>query len=161
MNEVVSREEGRTVFGTNVEGYQKGRPDYPPRIYQLLNEYIGELHVNDVFEVGPGTGQATENLLGMGFSVTAFEPDTNLAKELQYRLRGKYQGKIKVLNKAFEGRNSFLGSFDLDVAATSWHWIEPLTGAVRAFEMLRPGGCFAVWWTIFEDTSSRDEFQKK
>jgi SAM-dependent methyltransferase len=35
--------------------------------------------------------------------------------------------------------------FDLVLAATSWHWIDPTVRMQRAWECLRPGGYLAVW----------------
>lgn len=161
MKIVISREEGKSVFGKNADAYHEGRPDYPSRIYELLSQYTDDRPVKNVFETGPGTGQATERLLRMGLTVTAIEPDSNLAAYLSGRFSIKYPDRLKVINKTFEEAMPESESFDLGIAATSWHWIDPLSGTTEAFRILRPGGCFAIWWTVFEGRVKRDDFQQK
>jgi SAM-dependent methyltransferase len=37
-------------------------------------------------------------------------------------------------------------SFDLIVSGQAWHWIEPVRGAYKAAEVLRPGGRIGMFW---------------
>jgi SAM-dependent methyltransferase len=38
--------------------------------------------------------------------------------------------------------------FDAIVSGQSWHWIDPVAGAAKAAEALRPGGVLAVFWNV-------------
>jgi len=50
------------------------------------------------------------------------------------------------VNAAFEDWRPASGAaFDLVVAATSWHWIDPGVRYERAFDLLRDGGHLAFW----------------
>jgi SAM-dependent methyltransferase len=44
-------------------------------------------------------------------------------------------------------------AFDAVVAGQAWHWVEPVAGAVKAGQALRPGGRAAVFWYVFEPPS--------
>jgi SAM-dependent methyltransferase len=41
-------------------------------------------------------------------------------------------------------------TFDALVAGTAWHWIDPVAGAVKAAQVLRPGGRLAPFWHVFQ-----------
>jgi SAM-dependent methyltransferase len=41
-------------------------------------------------------------------------------------------------------------TFDAVVAAQAWHWVDPVAGAAKAAEALRPGGLLAVFWNVFQ-----------
>jgi trans-aconitate methyltransferase len=52
-------------------------------------------------------------------------------------------------------------SFELVVAATSFHWVVPVhEGLTRCARLLRPGGWLALWWTVFGDHSRPDPFHE-
>jgi SAM-dependent methyltransferase len=106
-------------------------------------------------EVGPGTGQATGRLLGLGATVTVVELHQRLAE----RLLAKYAGvPLTVVVGTFETVPLSEASFDLAVAATSFHWVDPAVALARAAALLAPGGWLALWWNVFGDTTRPDPF---
>jgi SAM-dependent methyltransferase len=40
--------------------------------------------------------------------------------------------------------------FDAVVAGQAWHWVDPVAGAAKAAEALRPDGRLAVFWNAFQ-----------
>jgi SAM-dependent methyltransferase len=40
--------------------------------------------------------------------------------------------------------------FDAVVAGQAWHWVDPVAGAAKAAEVLRPGGRLALFWNVFQ-----------
>jgi SAM-dependent methyltransferase len=56
------------------------------------------------------------------------------------------RGGLGVEVAAFEAWNRAGRTFDAVIAAQSWHWVDPVAGAARAAEALRPGGRLAVFW---------------
>jgi SAM-dependent methyltransferase len=40
-------------------------------------------------------------------------------------------------------------AFDAVVSGQSWHWVDPVVGAAKAAQVLRPGGRLAVFWNVF------------
>jgi SAM-dependent methyltransferase len=145
----------RRLFAGAVDDYDAGRPGYPERVYDLLRERCGLRPGTRVVEIGPGTGQATGRLLELGAVVTAAE----LGESLAARLRAKHAGAaLTVVVGPFEEVDLPPASFDLVVAATSFHWVEPGAGLARAADLLAPGGWLALWWTHFGDPDRPDPF---
>lgn len=146
----------RGLFSSDVAAYDAGRPGYPDRVYELLQQLCGLGPESRVLEIGPGTGQATGRLLGCGATVTAVE----LGAEMAAALEAKYPGdNLSVKVGAFEHVDLDLDSFDLIVAATSFHWIPPETGIPRCADLLRPDGWLALWWNYFGDPDRPDRFR--
>jgi SAM-dependent methyltransferase len=149
--------ERRNLFTSDVVAYDRGRPGYPDRVYELLDDVCGLGPGTAVVEIGPGTGQATGRLLERGASVTAVE----LGTEMAARLQAKYGGaNLSVVVGAFETAALDRESFDVVVAATSFHWIPPESGLQRCADLLRPGGWLALWWTYFGDPDRPDPFRE-
>lgn len=146
----------RNLFSSDVAAYDIGRPGYPARVYELLEGTCGLGPGSRVLEIGPGTGQATVDLLRSGATVTAVE----LGAEMAAALEAKYPGpNLSVEVGAFEDVDLESDSFDLIVAATSFHWIPPETGIPRCADLLRPGGWLALWWNYFGDPDRPDPFR--
>jgi len=146
----------RGLFSSDVAAYDFGRPAYPDRVYELLRRVCGLGPGTRVVEIGPGTGQATGPLLDNGASVTAVE----LGAEMAARLEAKNQGRnLSVHVGAFEEVALDPESFDLIVAATSFHWVPTDVGLHRCADLLRPGGWLALWWTYFGDPDRPDPFR--
>lgn len=146
----------RGLFSSEVDAYDLGRPGYPERVYALLRECGGLRPGAAVLEIGPGTGQATGRLLDEGASVVAVE----LGAAMAARLEAKYADRDLTVNVgAFEDVTLDGESFDLIVAATSFHWVPPEAGLRHCGDLLRPGGWLALWWTYFGDPDRPDPFR--
>ncbi|MGN6276527.1 MAG: class I SAM-dependent methyltransferase [Solirubrobacterales bacterium] len=153
---MIDRSSGRSLFGQSPSLYESGRPGYPERVYELLVDRCGLGPASRVFEVGPGTGQATVRLAEAGASVTAIEPDSALAAWLTEKVQGFPNVSVHVAS--FEEGSLPAASFDLGIAATSFHWIDPAAGLSKVRALLAPGGWWAMWWTVFQDAGCPDPF---
>ncbi|MGK0602947.1 class I SAM-dependent methyltransferase [Yokenella regensburgei] len=160
MSNIIPLAEGRRIFGTNSERYNNARPDYPLRVYEVLCEHGAVQKESKVFEIGAGTGQATESLLALGCKITAIEPNSRFADALGKRLN-HYGSSLGIMRSSFEDSLLPSGAFDLGVAATSFHWLQSDTALTKVFELLRPGGWWAMWWTVFGDPTNMDPFQHR
>lgn len=148
MSKALDRAVGTTAFGADVAGYAAGRLDYPGEVFAILGERGGLAPGACILEIGPGTGQATRELLDAGAArVVAVEPDP----ELSAHLRGWCEARLDVATMAFGPAVPGDDGFDLIVAATAFHWLEagPALGDVR--RLLKPGGHFAMWWNVFSE----------
>jgi SAM-dependent methyltransferase len=140
---------GRRVFGADVEGYEAGRPDYPEELFEILEARSALRSGIAIFEVGPGTGQATEQLLRRRPSrMVAIEPDERLAQHLT-GLRAEAPTDFRVEATAFEDSALEPASFDLGVAATSFHWLPARPALAKVRRLLKPGGWWAMWWNVY------------
>jgi SAM-dependent methyltransferase len=149
------RAEARSAYGLDVAGYAAGRPEYPERVYEVLEKRCALQPGSVVLECGPGTGQVTRRLAEVGARVTAIEPDPAMAAYLRQALRGK---EVDVVGASFEDVLVEDGSFNLVVAATSWHWVDQTVGLPKLGRIVQAGGWVALWWTIFADPERPDPF---
>jgi len=73
------------------------------------------------------------------------------------------QEAIDVVESTFEDAPLGDESFDLVVAATSFHWVDPSLGlpkVVRVGRVVRSEGWVALWWTSFGDPDRADPFHE-
>ncbi|MGN6517187.1 MAG: class I SAM-dependent methyltransferase [Rhizomicrobium sp.] len=151
----ITAEDGRSAFGADAENYDRARPEYPARVYEILRERCGLGAVTRAFEIGPGTGLATRRLLEAGASVTAVEPDARLAAKLR-----EHAGRLPlhIVNATFEAAELPQGAFDLGACATAFHWMDQRAALAKVASLIKPGGWWAVWWNVFGDPERDDPF---
>ena len=155
----LQRDEGRRLFGLDPVGYRSGRPDYPEAVYEILVERCGLGPATLVLEIGPGTGLVTQRLLSAGAHVTAIEPDPSMASYLleAARLDRARPRDIEHLRRPM----SPAVTFELAVAATSFHWVDQELGLSKLGRGSQAGGMDRVpWWTLFRDADQLDEFSQ-
>jgi SAM-dependent methyltransferase len=144
-------------FNAAASTYQRGRPPYPDMVFDLLASRCGLRPGARVLEIGAGTGLATGPLLATGARVVAVEPGANLATILA---ANHASDRLEVTIADFETAD-LTGEFDLAVAATSLHWLEPVTTVTKLGKLVRPGGWVAVWWNEFGDTARPTSFRDR
>jgi SAM-dependent methyltransferase len=147
--------EGRVLYGQDPAAYDVGRPEYPERVWEVLGTRCNLGAGSRVVEIGPGTGLVTRRLLFAGAQVAGVEPNAAMAAYLQQTVD---QDSMGVVIAPFEDAHLAENAFDLAVAATSFHWIDQRAGTEKLRRVLRPGGCLAIWWMLFEDPTRPDDF---
>jgi SAM-dependent methyltransferase len=135
------RDLGR-VFDEVPELYDRVRPGYPDELFADLVAITGIGDEAAVLEVGCGTGLATRSLARLGGSVTAVEPGAGMSALARQRLAAFRN--VDVQSSTFEDWDDRGRRFDVLVAASAWHWVDPSIGWRRAHEVLRPGGWIAL-----------------
>jgi SAM-dependent methyltransferase len=144
MGNVTSRNERERgkLFNEVPALYEQVRPSYPDELFSDLVAVTGVGAHSSVLEIGCGTGQATRSLARLGCDVTAIEPGVQMA-DLARRLLARVSN-VAVETSTFETWEARDRRFDLVVAASSWHWIDPSVGWSKAHLVLRPGGWLAL-----------------
>jgi SAM-dependent methyltransferase len=130
------------VFNEVPELYDRVRAGYPDELFADLVAVTGMDERSSVLEVGCGTGQATRSLAALGCSVTAVEAGAEMAALARRRLAALRN--VDVETSRFEDWDERGARFDVLVAASSWHWVDPSIGWRRAHDVLRPGGWMAL-----------------
>ncbi len=130
------------VFNEIPELYDRVRPGYPAELFADLVAITGLDAHSSVLEVGCGTGQATRSLAALGCAVTAVEAGKDMADLARRRLRPFTN--VEVETSLFEEWDDRGRRFDVLVAASAWHWVDPTIGWRRAHDVLRPGGWMAL-----------------
>ena len=143
------------VFNEVPELYDRTRPTYPDVLIADLTEITGLGPRSRVLEVGCGTGQATRSLAPLGCQVTAVEPGDGLAALARQRLAAF--GNVNVESSTFENWNDRGRRFDVLVAASSWHWVDPAAGWPKARDVLSPGGWMALLGNVTVRTPGEPE----
>jgi SAM-dependent methyltransferase len=133
----------KVTFDEDAELYNRVRPGYPEQLFNDLFALGGLRPDSAVAEIGCGTGQATLPLAQRGCRLVCIEVGDNLARVARRRL-AEFPG-VEVITSAFEtwepgGKTTF----DMVLAATSWHWLDPATCYPKARRLLRPGGALAI-----------------
>jgi SAM-dependent methyltransferase len=132
------------MFDRAAESYDRARPQYPSALFDDLERQTGVAAGDRVLEIGCGSGKATRPLADRGLRITCVELGPRLATRAQAAL-AEYPD-VEVVRSSFEAwRPPDASPFDLVVAATSWHWIDPGVRYRKAFDLLRPGGHLAFW----------------
>lgn len=127
-------------FGTDAQRYDQARPRYPDALVARIVDGRSGL---DVLDVGCGTGIAARQLQAAGATVTGVEPDARMAGFARARA-------LPVEVATFEAWDPRGRTFDAVVAAQSWHWVDPVAGAAKAAQVLRPGGRLTIFGHVLE-----------
>ncbi|MEU8919213.1 class I SAM-dependent methyltransferase [Streptomyces nigrescens] len=127
-------------FGVDAQRYDQARPGYPTA---LVTRIVAGSPGPDVLDVGCGTGIAARQFQAAGCAVLGVEPDARMADFA--RARG-----LQVEVGTFEAWQAAGRTFDAVIAAQSWHWVDPVAGAVKAARVLRPGGRLAIFGHVYE-----------
>jgi SAM-dependent methyltransferase len=156
----VSRRVRKGVFGRDPEAYHRARLPYPKRVYEILTTRCSLRPGTSVFEIGPGTGIATRELLRLGADpITLIEPDRRLVRYLDGALGGAV-GRVDFSPGSFEHSTLPAHSFDLGVAATSFHWLPERLALRKIARALRPGGWWATWNSYHGDPFRPGRFHR-
>jgi SAM-dependent methyltransferase len=147
----------RGIFDEDPELYDRARPGYPAALFDDLAELAGLGPGARVVEVGPGTGQATVELVALGAGVVGVELGAGLAAVLQRKLK---TASVEVVVRAFEDWPPPEEPFDVVAAFTSWHWLDPAARAGKVAALLRPGGALATVTTTHVLGDSGEFFEQ-
>jgi SAM-dependent methyltransferase len=96
-----------------------------------------------MLDVGCGTGIEARQFQAAGCTVLGVEPDARMAEFARHT-------GVDVEVATFEAWDPAGRDFDAVVAGTAWHWVDPVAGAAKAAQALRPGGRLAVFWHVFQ-----------
>jgi SAM-dependent methyltransferase len=111
-------------------------------MFDDLAELAGIGSGSRVLEIGPGTGQATLPLAERGCRIVAVDLGERLAAVARRNL-SRFPA-VEVVTAAFEDWPLPPEPFDLVLAATAFHWIDPAVRVVKSADALRPGGSLAT-----------------
>jgi len=127
-------------FGVDAERYDRARPRYPDA---LIDRIVAASPGQALVDVGCGTGTAARQFEAAGCTVLGVEPDARMAEFAR-------RSGLEVEVSTFEAWEPAGRQFDAVVAGTAWHWVDPVAGAAKAAQVLRPGGRLAPFHHVFQ-----------
>src|SRR5579859_7099207 len=145
---VVARCDNRTVapavdprlsFDQVAEIYDDIRPSYPAALFDYLFDRLPARPC--IVEVGPGTGQATRDLLRRGAVVYAIEIGPAMAAKLRANLPSR---DLQVTIGDFEEVDVPDRGMDAVFSATAYHWVSAAAQRDRPATILKPGGVISI-----------------
>jgi len=148
------REYRRAAFDDVALLYDQIRPGYPDKLYKDL---VGLSKIPDngkILEIGAGTGQATLPLAEMGYHITAIELGDNLARVAKDKL--KSFPEVEVLVDSFEKWELPSEPYDLVIAATAFHWIDPKLRFEKSAAALKLGGAIGIFGSWHEMENDKE-----
>lgn len=126
-------------FGADPERYDRLRPSYPAAMVDVV---VAEAPGRDMLDVGCGTGITARLFQNAQRGVLGVDVDPRMAGFA--RSRG-----LEVEVSKFEEWDSAARTFDAVISGTTWHWIDPRAGALKAADVLRrSGGLLALFWNV-------------
>jgi SAM-dependent methyltransferase len=135
------------AFGGDAERYDRARPSYPGA---LVERIVTGSPGREVLDVGCGTGITARLFQAAGCRVLGIDPDPRMA-DLARR------GGLEVEVAKVEDWDPAGRAFDAVIAGQAWHWVDPVAGAAKAAQALRPGGRLAVFWNAFQPPPDLNE----
>ena len=123
--------------------YDRARPRYPDALIQRV---IAASPGVEFLDVGCGTGIGARQYRAAGCTVLGVDVDERMAEVAR-------QSGVEVELGKFEDWDARGRSFDAVVAGQAWHWVDPVLGARKAAQVLRPHGLLALYWHVFDPPS--------
>lgn len=146
-NEPHRHRQAAESFGSDPERYDRARPRYPDVLIERIAAAApGRL----VLEVGSATGIVARQFQAANCHVLGVDPDPRLAEFAR-------NSGVDVEVSTFETWEAAGRTFDAIVSGESWHWVEPVAGATKAAQVLRPRGLLAVFWNTGQPAAGVDE----
>ncbi len=134
--------ERKRTFDTAARLYDEVRPGYPEDLVRDVVSLSGIPQGGRILEIGCGTGQATEAFAARGYRMVCLDIGVNMAAIAGERL-SRFEN-VRIVVKPFEEWQADGMAFDLVIAATSFHWIDPAVRYCKSAEVLGPCGALAI-----------------
>ena len=155
----IKKSPGRFKFGVDPERYEAARPGYPEVLYDWLADNDTLTGPTHALEIGAGTGHATRAFLSRGIKhIHAIDPDPRLCAHLNAACGA--DPRLTIEATGFEDVEAAPGTYDLVVAATSFHWLPRMKALTKVLTLLKLRGHFAMWWNVYDDPAQPDAFGK-
>lgn len=130
------------TFDSAADRYLAARPQYPDALFQAFCRHPAAKKDARILEIGCGAGNATLHMARRGYRVHAIDPGRALLSKAASALT-RFPN-VCLQGVSFEELECEPGSFDVILAATSFHWVDPSIGIGKAARILRPGGVLAI-----------------
>ena len=138
-DDVKNIEKGYERFLGYADTYDEGRPKLPRKAIEILKIYLDN-DIEDIVDIGCGTGLSTEVCTLFANNVIGVEPSTDMLNKANTKKNEKmkfiqgYGDKIDVEDE----------STDIVICSQAFHWMEPEPTIKEVHRILRKGGIFAV-----------------
>jgi trans-aconitate methyltransferase len=117
---------GPSQFNNSAEWYGQIRPGYPEALIDDVISLSAIPSDGQIPEIGCGTGKATEMFASRGFAMLCLDLGIDLAAVAVQKFCEL--ANIQIVVSSFEEWELDSRLFNLVIAVTSSHWVDPATG---------------------------------
>jgi len=138
-----NREQSRKTFDASADKYDRVRPSYPE---SLIDEAVrlSEIPVGGrILEIGCGTGKATELFAARGYTIDCLDIGSDLASIAAAKFTDTQN--VQIVVSSFEDWDPGGGKYDMVIAASSIHWVDPSVRFTKSASVLHSRGALAVF----------------
>jgi SAM-dependent methyltransferase len=146
----------RSTFDQVALLYDEARPRYPEALFEDIITLSRIPPDGCILEVGCGTGQASLPFARRNYVIHCVELGANLADVAQRNLLSYPNAKVTVGN--FETLPIESESYNLLMSATAFHWIDPAIRYKKTYNILKPNGAIALFWSKTVQTGASADF---
>ena len=143
-------------FSNRAENYARFRPGYPDELFAFIEKTLGLSSSSSIVDIGSGTGLFAEPLLKHGYGVVCIEPNEDMRKAGEERLR-KYPA-FQSIGSTAEATSLPDQSVDLITIAQTFHWLDPVATRLECERILKPDGAVLLSWNR---QSNKTTFEQK
>ena len=130
-------------FRGRAEDYSKNRPRYPRELLHSLENELGFSRSDVVADIGSGTGILSELLLENGNLVYCVEPNMDMRRVAEERLR-RYASRLVSVDGRAESTGLKGGSIDLITVGQALHWFDLERTRAEFARIVRERGRVAI-----------------
>ena len=134
------------LFTGKGQNYTNARPGYPKECLDLLKTRYSFGQGTVIADIGSGTGIFTSQLLALGASVYAVEPNADMRRYADERLSGT--AGFHSVNGLAEQTTLPDRSVDHVTVAQAFHWFDPAAFKTECRRILKPGGKVFLLWNL-------------
>ncbi len=138
-----SRIERRTTFNRSADVYDRIRPGYPVELVEDVISLTGIPEGGRILEIGCGTGKGTEPFSLRGYSMDCLDIGRDLAAVASAKF--EESENVRVFVSSFEEWEPMDCVYDMVMAATSFHWVDPRVAYLKSAAVLKSTGALAVF----------------
>ncbi|MBD3880539.1 class I SAM-dependent methyltransferase [Phormidium tenue FACHB-886] len=137
-------EQRKRWYSPAAEAYHQVRPRYPQALIDRVVEIAQLSSDSALLEVGCGPAIATPAFAALGCQMVCLDPNPDFYHLAQQVCQPFPQ--VELQNCSFEEWGLEPQKFDAVLAASSFHWISPEIGYLKARAALRPAGHLILLW---------------
>jgi len=138
-----NRQQLRETFNQSADVYERIRPGYPDALVDDAISLSGIPERGRILEIGCATGKATGPFALRGYSMDCLDIGRDLAAVATTRY--ERFDNVRIVVSSFEDWEPNDHKYDLVIAATSFHWVDPMVAYVKSASVLEPTGALAVF----------------
>lgn len=134
-------------FSRRADVYERGRPEYPGAVTDVLRRYGGLSAASMVLDLAAGTGKLTRQLARVSARCVAVEPSASMRAAFRQGVPG-----VPVIAGLAEAIPLGRGACDVVTVAQAFHWFDGVLALEEIARVLRPGGNLALVWNERDET---------